>query len=615
MDLSVDSLVYEKAQRIVLNYVKQWQKDENRKFHRKFEDDYQNTYRGDNKFVAELAIEGAILLPIFLRDKLKLGSTIDLVRDEFPSIPAQRQSPAYLVVKILKLLRYSYDILTDSEEVIEIFKDNLNSNNNAVEAEASFALGVTDLYKAFRAEDDQTLQQALSNAREWFENAQLLQGNRTDAELFLKISNLYLQLLYSVNADRLEIVSLIRQVQNIVVTRFLLNQARYPYIESSEFKLVNFINTLEQWINLIQDAKKWPDIKPPMKLLADIYASHFKYSLDQDLADKAIRSSVKWIALPNLKTKFLEIQEIEAKLTSILSDNAWLQIATEQEIEFYRYILQEISATLPKAQAVAQWESLQAAVNQFDSTGELWKSIEAKEPSDAILQIMAIQQQRWQPFSEPLNKQVRDISRELLGQLQLNLQWKTTTSKWSTLKYITERIVKYFYELSIADNIADFSFLYAKDRGGQGQDAKEGDLQKHFYFAMRWNSDVTLEYEPKNVAVGRPDLLFRCIEDLRFSIEVKCEADNISRDNIRDKYLAQAQEYAADSNQVSFLFVLDTTRKSIGKPKLDIRDYCYVDSLHNDMSKHANCVVVLIFRANRFSPSVHSWESHKKRKS
>jgi hypothetical protein len=558
MSLFTDTLIYEKVQRIILNHVRNWQKHETRKFHQKFKNDYQDNYGGGDTFVAELAIEGAILLPIFLHDKFKLASTIDMLRDEFPQTSQRHRSSVYLTTKILKLLRYSYHLLNDSEEIVEIFKDNLNSISDAVKAEANFALGITELYKAFKAENNQTLQQALSNANEWFESTKLLQTNRTDAELFLQISKLYLWLLYSATIDRVEVISIIRQIQDIVIERFLLNQIRYSYTEWLEFKLINFVNTLEQWIILIEDAKKWPDIKPPMKLLSDIFAFFDNYSLDQDLADKAIRSGIEWIALPRLRTRFLEIQEIEAKLANILSDTTWLQTATETEIEFYKYIIQEIRVSPPKAQAAAQWDRLQAAANQFDFTGELYKNImEMKshidaDPIDVMLQIMTSLQQKWQLYSIPINKQIRDISRELLVQLEAKLNWKTVETEWLMLKYVTNLIVKYFYELSIADNHVDYNFLYAKDKGGLGQDAKEGDLQKHFYSTVKLNSDIILEYEPKNVAVGRPDLLVRCVEDIRFPIEVKCEAYNISHDNIRNKYLAQAQEYAADSNQVGF---------------------------------------------------------------
>lgn len=621
LDISVDDLVYEKAQRIVLRNFQYWQSGEIRKFLRKFEDGYQSNYRGPRLFIAELAIEGAILLPIFLGDSLKLAASIGLVRDEFPLLPDNRQAPAYLPLKVLKLLRYSFDVLNESEEIVRIFNDKLGSTNNtAVEAELAFSLGIVELRRAFQTDNSQALQDALQGAAKWFEQAQMLQENRTDAKLFLKINKLYIQLLYTSAVNPDNTISLIQDIQDIVVERFILNQARQLYNELSEFKLVNFLGALQQWLELLRGAPKWPDIKPPLSLLADIYASFYQSSFEHDFTGKAIKSAVDWIALPKLKSRFLEIQEIEAKLTDVLSDVAWCETVSQNKVEFYQYVLQEIKGTDPKAQTAAQWERLQAAVNQHDLTKRLWesitkdKSLQDLNPTDILLQILAKQRTLHQDINEPPNRQVREISEELLEQLHNYLEWETVSFKWYMLQQAVRLVMNYYYQLSIEDNTEDFRFLYAEDRGGLGQRAKEGDLQKHFYDAIRWQTNIKLEYEPKNVAVGRPDLLIRYKDDIRFPIEVKCETKDISRENIRDKYLSQAQEYAADSNQVSFLFVLDTTIKEIGNPKQYMADYCYVDSIRSDVGGRNNCVVILIFRANRFSPSVHSWESHKKPK-
>ena len=143
-------------------------------------------------------------------------------------------------------------------------------------------------------------------------------------------------------------------------------------------------------------------------------------------------------------------------------------------------------------------------------------------------------------------------------------------------------------------------FLFSKKNKGLGEDAKEKDLQDHFYNTFAPLGIVS--NETSDQAPGRVDLGLE-INGTRFPIEVKAEDRNVSRENIKKKWLSQAEAYAAATTNAGALLVLDTTAKSRRLHLPPIEDYCYVDRLEIPNARSSMCVVVIIIPANRFSPS------------
>jgi hypothetical protein len=83
---SFDSLVYNAAQKTVLSHALEWSSDTAKQFYSVFEHDYLKTAVGDgDQFVASLALEGAVMLPIYRADERLLYSAIGLLLNEFHS--------------------------------------------------------------------------------------------------------------------------------------------------------------------------------------------------------------------------------------------------------------------------------------------------------------------------------------------------------------------------------------------------------------------------------------------------------------------------------------------------------------------------------------------------
>jgi hypothetical protein len=161
-------------------------------------------------------------------------------------------------------------------------------------------------------------------------------------------------------------------------------------------------------------------------------------------------------------------------------------------------------------------------------------------------------------------------------------------------------------------------FLYAKEQKGLGQDANESHLEAFFYTYLKMaEASPTLLYrgqvsrQPSSNTPGRSDLLVR-FGRIGYVIEVKADSHDCQPPAVRNKYLAQAQAYAAGTQGVSFLFVLDTTPKQPTDSLPSALNYCYVDRRIVPNVVHQDSVIVFTFPANRYLPSTHSRKSRRK---
>jgi hypothetical protein len=223
-----------------------------------------------------------------------------------------------------------------------------------------------------------------------------------------------------------------------------------------------------------------------------------------------------------------------------------------------------------------------------------------------------------------------EVMRPLLTTIRTQLGNGYPPIKWERLISVLEVIVR------LAHYLRDLppSFMLSKESGGVGQNASEGDLQDRVFEAIRQEFGQKAIYEHQRIGGGRPDtgVMF---EECRFPIEVKHEFSSIERDHIHEHYLAQADLYAACTDGVALLLILDlrasnsaahTTRRRAAKRTMPeqvfsfsaLGDNFWIDQLPPDpqiTNAKPAVVIVGIFPGNRFRPSEATLYSRRPQKS
>lgn len=194
LQYSRENLVYQQAQHVVLQHAKTWEKPVVRRFFSIFEAGYLEVKDGGNQFLARLALEGAVLLPIFREENALLHKAIGLLLEDFPTLPHHPSDAADLVVKAIQLLGQCYDQYPQDKAIVEKVRECRGSTNYAVATEAFFVTGIIALYEAFQSSTEIACLEALIQAESYFHSAHTSVENRSDAELFSTITKSYVLL-------------------------------------------------------------------------------------------------------------------------------------------------------------------------------------------------------------------------------------------------------------------------------------------------------------------------------------------------------------------------------------------------------------------------------------
>ena len=363
LKITSNSLVYEAAQSVVLSYAKEWEESLARRFYKIFEDNYENTMNGGDQFIASLALEGTVMLPMYRADDGLLHRAIGLLLDDFPPIPSDSGDPAYLPVKALKLLGHCYDRYPQDSAIAKRVQQIIGCANYPVDTEARFILGIIKLYDAFRASDESSFLTALNAASSLFKVAATSEEGRTDAELFATITQCYVLLSKAAQPSTIE--ETVRKANEVLTERlFSFRAAEVPTVIDVEFQLVQLIGYLARWVDTLTEATRWSDLKPPLRLLADIYTAVRQFEVMEGLIGEVGRSTCELVMLPYVQGRFAQIQEVIAKLTGILSDPGWRTHASTSEIEFYELILQVVQANPHPKEWAATLEKVRVAAEQ-----------------------------------------------------------------------------------------------------------------------------------------------------------------------------------------------------------------------------------------------------------
>jgi hypothetical protein len=612
--------LYQAAQHTILTHADVWNTKDARHLNRTFEGNYLSTLEEGDQFIAILSLEGAVMLSLLRREDDLVHRALSLLLGDFPPIPDDPGDPAYLPVKALKLLSRCHDYFPADPTIRRKVEQCVGSVNYAVNTEAHFTLGIIALYDAFQASDRSIFLSALQEATAYFSTAARSEENRTDAELFAAIVGCYT--LFLTASSPATIVDAVAQAEAILTERLWFFQGRdTPDTFNRELRFVQLLAHLAHWASVLREPTHWPELKPSLLLLADIYTAVRQAEVAHDFMGSVSDITRNYVMLPHLLGRFVQVQEITAKMSSLLSDNTWKEQVTPSQLAFCELVLQVVrDAPPPKAQAATELEHIRVAAEREDPSFARWLTAYQESSEDfshAFMQLAWRYLERERTlFTEILFTEgpAMVIHKRIVPYLREKLRWDTESLEWQCLDYSIRIVIRYLIRSCRTTpneaSPADVSFLFAEGvRGlkGLGNKAKEVHLENDFRTAVRM-ADLMGDVERQSISIapGRPDLNFR-FGDITFPIEFKRELRDIGQAHIHESYIAQAQSYAAGSYGVSFLFILDLTPKTSGIPLRNMVEYCYVDHRPVPGSTQNDCVIVVIIPANRLRPSDHSW--------
>lgn len=602
---SVDSLVYASAQRVVLSNAHSLDLSTAKKVCGLFHERYKNEVVAGDQFIAAKALEGAVMLALFRNDPGLLFLAIGLLLTEFPPIPVSVEDASDLAVLALRLLGRCYDHQPDNPSIVKKIHELITSENTAVHLAAQFNAGIVNFYDAFRSADHKSLVIKLGAARNDFELVSQQGENQADAELLYLVCDCFLILMDAGSNEEYALKA--RQAKRILIERLLLlGNDDNPYGSKLETSMIAILSLLADWESHLSEAIYAPDLRVPMSALAEIYTTIREFDATENVTMNLLHSTLDLVMLPSVRSHFIQIQEVRRKVLTVLNDPIWRQAAQPTEIAFYETVWSEITRNSdPKALAAPQLDKLVEEAAKYKPQLASYMQNAFRDGKDVIDVLADVLQREYEPATF-LAEPERSIVQNLVSEFRMKVPTETIMFKF--LEQAIKETVHYAYSLFISNYEADLAFLFATP-SGLGIKAAEKDLETHFYKIMRFSATSKVEKQPPGIAPGRPDLCYRFPDDIIFPIEVKREETDISFDNIRQNYLAQAQTYATSQSGISFLFVLDVTEKKLGIPIRNFRDHFKIDQFILQESAVQDYVIVVVFPANRVRPSDHSWKS------
>lgn len=616
LQITQDDLIFEAAEGALVKFSSEIDDKLLISFHRTLETRYIDAIESNRTFIAIKALEGAVMLSILNGNDSLLLRSVSLLLNDFPAQPTDPDDPAYLCVKAIKLLGRCFDKRPDIKDIYAKVESRIDCDNYAINNEIQFNLGLMLLYDAFRELNQEELIAKFKKSRDYFIQAANC-DDRSDAYFFSEITKFYIAY-FEENLTGCTF-ALTSAKEYLIERMMLVDPMQSPYSNEFEENLYKIIFSLERWITILSHATEWPNIKPPLSNLANAYKLIREMEICEGITNSAVNLSLNYVMLPSIQSQLFRVQNIVSKLSEVLSDQEWRDDTSDSEIMFYELLLEEIQRTpIPKDLTAADQSRIRAAVAQtkpwfLKEFDELLNSGKTDNEVLIILSESILEEKELWGISD--DQVANRISRNIISSLYEYLKWdirdRSNKLRMIGLIHCVKIVAKYFRMLFTANREKEFLFLFAKP-SGSGENATETDLQNHFYSSQRWQERVSVEKQPNNTTPGRPDLAFRCAENYLFPVEVKRESEDISRENIHNKYVTQTQSYGSSQNQVSFLFVLDVTHKELGTPLSDIENYCYIDGISTNRDGIQDYSIVFIFPANRYSPSEHSWKKTRK---
>lgn len=450
--------------------------------------------------------------------------------------------------------------------------------NDDICGDAYYELGMITLLQAFEATNEEVLICKLQKAKEYILKSICNDEERLDAEVYNKVIDIFLSL---------KNMSSIELLNNYVEELDKLINIRHKWLfKTDEGWLTPRYTSEIEWLNLSLEIKyaieqiKEDNSSKPWVLLTKILNA---YKASRSITLRSCILDLSQIIEPEINAKLINFESSKDSLIKWLnSDYIEEQYKEESKsllskiTEFQKKNISDLASfsnPLLTPYIFCDLEDKGLSNRDRDLLTKFCECIGFSGFSNVILDDI------YKDIIEKLNGSrffsgsIRTHFCILFSQLLKFLASRTDMENRGRYKYLFDSNA---VESELADDLKDFL-----DGGGL-----------HY---------GKVHSEIRDIGGGRVDIHVN-FSGYRFIVELKREFNDISRENIKKEYEAQAATYQATNINLGFLVVLDLTPKINGLP--NIQSNVWLDTIppekEGDLEKN---IVVVCIPGNKTSPS------------
>lgn len=555
---------------------------------------FRQAFEKESNSYAKKVILETICILTFL-GRIQKFFTLDLLFDIDES-----DSP-FVVTTAIKYLSIFYQ---DEKEIIDKIGEFKNSDDADISSEAYYRLAIIHFFNIDAKASTSVFIDELYEAKKLFKISKDLIENRVDAKFYEHLIE-FLCLCFREDYSKLEKLYQILLQDILVIKSYSLSENSFEL----EYKIFNAIKNIYDIQMNVKDVERWIRIDEELIKLSKYHRSIMSTEIVNNSLYKNTIYNFKEIIesailqpyyTKNFKTLLLRIESLENSL----------QHTEENELKsFLKYLMTNI-----KEQDYKKKEDIDPAIiiklKEMFPTKDIYciiKDIGEINNMNKMLDLISDYiKQEYKRNAEvitgtPMGQEIfLELQKELRGYLP-----EYPYENFLTFMNVLEHIISYTIS-TIQSNKKDYLFLYSKKSGGFGEDALEKDLQDNMYkylMSTRLNN-LTLNYEKKDFADGgRVDIVYSD-NKITIPIELKKTNEEITDENIRNKYLSQIQTYTYSYNQLGIFVLLDLNEKQ--KPVNDIRSLFkieHLEPLYDIKDKYPDYIVRVIIPGNKPLPS------------
>lgn len=509
----------------------------------------------------------------------------------------------------------------------------LGCDDAAVQAEARQQLALAELADVLQAEDEPTFRARLISAGAAFARAEMSEEHRPDASMFVKLIDAlvaFFRLARSRSDSEAALVEPAETLRHSLTSLATHDWHGYRSERATLLALhvLGIVDGLRRAAATVGTAEEWTNLAAALETLARLHAQVRGQSLSdsQDRVVFAMGSFADTVFAASLGPLLARVVQ-QRRLARITAD--YVLSHGEDDVARGLRALEQAAATSTFAADPALSEA--TAGHLVEVAAKVGRA-----PDVLLSEVLeALQQHRITSWAEEVgltpgmlpveqlelyggDHSVDEVVRPLLHQLADQLG-DFQLPKWLRLVEVLVSVVKFVH--FVRDRMP--AYTVCEEDGGLGQRASENDLQDHVFEWLRLNFGQQAVYELARTGGGRPDtgVVF---PEVRFPFEVKHEFQSISLEHLRSNLVGQPDVYAAVTDRVSFLLVLDlraanaaghrarkkAARKSGSKPTVSglyhLRDSFRLEVLPADPDlpdSTSKVVIIALVPGNRPQPS------------
>ena len=470
----------------------------------------------------------------------------------------------YLLIKGAQIIGRLYS-LRQSPDFRQKLHELGDCSDLGVQAEVVTQEAFIELGDALISTDAIELYQRLERAHIMFARAGRMEEHRPDADLFASLVEMLLEF-HEFTTDQGRSVQrlqdLIHYLRSALVTRWW-SSYRSELADVCVTRVLEIADALQRATVLMQEAEDWTNLDEALTELAALYAaicsqqgaevrrlpfSAFADNLFIPQLGPVLQAAVGRRRLVKVADNYVATHgedEFASGLRAFLRVVTALEEQQSKGVQYYA-VPQDLSMQLSQL-ASARGQSPEMMVQSFlranrQGTDALWIQ-------EWGLGSMELSVDRPEMFGG--SSSVHEVMVDLLSELKKYLE-PYPPLKWQRLMTVVKTIVS--FSKYVFDTLP--AWTKCQEDGGMGQKASERDLQEAFFSWLRQRFDDNVVYEFNPLGGGRVDSGLQ-FPECRIPIEIKHEFTSISPEHVRENYLLQADIYAATTDRVSFLLILD----------------------------------------------------------